>query len=172
MSGSVKNIFYFSGVFINLLTFICNASASPAIAGCPSGEIRHAVRFTAPQTRNAFIWPARHYASSLTGQQYPPMGQRFRLKAVFDISGFSSDTQVILRALKKYGMILADNGSSWFISGAPDPRWNNDVLHEFSRVSGSDFEAIDESSLMVSPDSGQTKQTPVRPSPPTGLIVQ
>jgi hypothetical protein len=137
-----------------------------------SGEIRHAVRFTAPQTRNTFIWPARHYASSLTGQQYPPMGQRFRLKATFDISGFSGDAQVILRALKKYGMILADNGSSWFISGAPDPRWNNDVLHELSRVSGYEFEAIDESSLMVSPDSGQVKQTPVRPSPPTGLTVQ
>lgn len=137
-----------------------------------SGEIGHALRFTAPQTRNTFIWPARHYASSLNGQQYPPMGQRFRLRAGFDISGFSSDTQVILRALKRYGMILADNGSSWFISGVPDPRWNNDVLHELSRVSGSEFEAIDESSLMVGPDSGQAKYAPVRPSPPTGLTVQ
>jgi hypothetical protein len=137
-----------------------------------SGEIKHAVRFTAPQTRRAFIWPARHYASSLTGQQYPPMGQRFRLKANLDISGFSGDAQVILRALKKYGMILADNGSSWFISGAPDPRWNNDLLHELSRVSGSAFEAIDESSLMISPDSWQVKQTLARPSPPTALTVQ
>jgi hypothetical protein len=137
-----------------------------------SGEIRHAIRFTAPQTRRAFIWPARHYASSLTGQQYPPMGQRFRLKANYDISGFSGDVQVILRALKKYGMILADNGSSWFISGVPDPRWNNDLLHELSRVSGSAFEAIDESSLMISPDSGQVKQTLARPSPPTTLTVQ
>jgi hypothetical protein len=137
-----------------------------------SGEIRHAVRFTAPQTRNTFIWPARHYASSLTGQQYPPMGQRFRLKATFDISGFSGDAQVILTALKKFGMILADNGSSWFISGAPDPRWNNDLLHELSRVSGAAFEAIDESSLMISPDSGQVKQTLVRPSPPRVLTGQ
>ena len=137
-----------------------------------SGEIRHAVRFTAPQTRNTFIWPARHYASSLTGQNYPPMGQRFRLKATFDISGFSSDAQVILRALKKFGMILADNGSSWFISGAPDPRWNNDVLHELSRVTGSQFEAVDESSLMVSPDSGQVRQILARPSPPTRLTSQ
>ena len=135
-----------------------------------SGEIKHAVRFTAPQTRNTFIWPARHYASSLTGKQYPPMGQRFRLKATFNISGFSSDTQVILRALKKYGMILADNGSSWFISGVPDPRWNNDVLHELSRVSGAEFEAIDESSLMVSPDSGQAKQTP--PVTPSSLAAK
>jgi hypothetical protein len=100
------------------------------------------------------------------------MGQRFRLKATFDISGFSSDTQVILRALKKYGMILADNGSSWFISGAPDPRWNNDVLHELSSIPGSEFEAIDESSLMVSPDSGQARQASAKPSPPTGLTAK
>ena len=132
-----------------------------------AGEIKHAVRFTAPQTRNAFIWPARHRASSLTGQQYPPMGQRFRLKADFNISGFSRDTQVILTALKKYGMILADNGSSWYISGAPDPRWNNDVLHELSGVTGSAFEAVDESSLMVNPDSGEV----VRPSAPTDLRI-
>jgi len=125
-----------------------------------SGEIKHAVRFTVPQTQNAFIWPARHRASSLTGQQYPPMGQRFRLKESFGISGFSRDTQVILTALKKYGMILADNGSSWFISGAPDPRWNNDVLHELSSVTGSAFEAVDESSLMVDPDSGQVNRLP------------
>jgi len=138
-----------------------------------AGEITHALRFTAPQTRKAFIWPARHQASSLTGQQYPPMGQRFRLKENFDISGFSRDAQVILTALKKYGMILADNGSSWYISGAPDPRWNNDVLHELGRVTGSVFEAVDESPLMISQDSGQAKQiSPVRPSPPTNLNVK
>jgi hypothetical protein len=122
-----------------------------------SGEIRHALRFTAPQTRKAYIWPARHYASSLTGTNYPPMGQRFRLKAGFDISGFSQQTQVILRALKSYGMILADNGSAWYISGAPDPRWNNDVLHELGRIAGSNFEAVDVSSLMVSADSAAVK---------------
>jgi hypothetical protein len=132
-----------------------------------SGEIKHAVRFTAPQTRNAYLWPARHRASSLTGQQYPPMGQRFRLKAGFDISGFSRDTKVILTALKKYGMILADNGSSWFISGAPDSRWNNDVLRELSRVTGSAFEAVDESSLMVNPNSGQVNRLPA----PTNLRI-
>ena len=133
-----------------------------------SGEIKHALRFTVPQTRKSFIWPARHYASSLTGQQYPPMGQRFRLKASFDISGFSRDTRIILTALKKYGMILADNGSSWYISGAPDPGWNNDVLHELGRVTGSAFEAIDESALMVDPNSGQVK----RPFPPENLRVE
>jgi hypothetical protein len=125
-----------------------------------SGEIRHAIRFTAPQTRREFIWPARHYASSLTGPQYPPMGQRFRLKADFDISSFSPEVQVILRALKRYGMILADNGSSWFISGAPDPGWNDDVLvNELRRVTGADFEAVDESSLMISQDSGQARHS-------------
>jgi hypothetical protein len=134
-----------------------------------SGEIKHALRFTAPQTRNAFIWPARHLASSLSGQHFPPMGQRFRLKAAFDISAFSPDAKVILTALKKYGMILADNGSSWYISGSPDPRWNNDVLHELGSITGSAFEAVDESSLMVSQDSGQVKGL----MPPTNLhIVQ
>jgi hypothetical protein len=121
------------------------------------GEIRHAVRVTAPQTRKAYVWPARHYASSLTGMQYPPMGQRFRLRADFDVSGFSPEVQVILRALKTYGMILADNGASWFISGAPDERWDNDALHELHQVHGSDFEAVNVSSLMVDFDSGQVK---------------
>ncbi len=123
-----------------------------------AGEIRHALRFTAPQTRDAHIWPARHDASSHTGTQYPPMGQRFRLKADFDISGFSPQVQVILQALKTYGMILADNGSAWYLSGVPDERWDNDVLHELHNVHGSDFEAVDESSLMVDPDSGQAQR--------------
>jgi hypothetical protein len=78
-----------------------------------AGEINHALRFTAPQTRRAYVWPARHYASTLTGLQYPPMDKRFRLKANFDVSGYSPQARVILQALKTYGMILADNGSSW-----------------------------------------------------------
>ena len=122
-----------------------------------AGEIPHALRFTVPQTRRAYVWPARHFASSLTGASYPPMGQRFRLRAAFDISGFSSEVQVILRALKTYGMILADNGAAWYLSGAPDERWNNDILHELGQVRGSDFEAVDVSSLMVSPNSGQAR---------------
>jgi hypothetical protein len=129
-----------------------------------AGEIKHALRFTAPETRKAHIWPARHNASDLTGTQYPPMGQRFRLRADYDISRFSRDTQVIRRALKKYGMILADNGSPWFISGAPDERWNNDVLRELRQVKGSAFEAVDTSSLMLNPNSGQAKAaTPFMP---------
>ena len=121
-----------------------------------AGEIRHAIRFTAPQTRNTYAWPARHYASSHTGAQYPPMGQRFRLKSNFDISPYSPEVQVILTALKKYGMILADNGSSWYLSGVPDERWDNNALHEFGQISGSAFEAVDVTSLMVDPNSGQT----------------
>ncbi|MCP4538689.1 MAG: hypothetical protein GY832_16260 [Chloroflexi bacterium] len=120
-----------------------------------AGEIRHAIRFTAPQTRRDYVWPARHYASSLTGSQYPPLGQRFRLRANFDISGFSPEVQVILQAFKTYGIILADNGSSWYISGVPDENWDNDVLRELRQVHGSDFEAVDVSSLIVDPDSGQ-----------------
>lgn len=123
-----------------------------------SGEIRHAIRFTAPQTRSAYVWPARHEASDLTGAQYPPLGQRFRLKASFDISGYSPQIQVILRAMKKYGIILADNGSSWYISGAPDERWDNDMLHELDQVTGSDFEAVDQSSLLVNVNSGQARR--------------
>jgi hypothetical protein len=118
------------------------------------GAIHHALRFTAPRTRKAYIWPARHYASSSTDPTRPPMGQRFRLRAGFDMTAFSAANQVILRALKTYGMILADNGSSWYLSGAPDERWDNDDLHELqNRVHGSDFEAVDESSLMIDPDS-------------------
>jgi hypothetical protein len=135
-----------------------------------SGEIHHALRFTVPRTRRAYLWPARHYASTLTGLQYPPMGQRFRLKAGFDLSGFSPETQVILSAIKKYGMILADNGGAWYISGVPDERWDNDVLvAELGRVKGSDFEAVDESSLMLSPDSGRARQTSPAGRPPSPL---
>jgi len=124
-----------------------------------SGEIRHAIRFTVPQTRREFVWPARHYASSLTGTQYPRMGERFRLKASFNIAPYPADVQVILRAMKKYGIILADNGSAWYISGKPDPRWNDDNLHTLSQLLGSNFEAVDATVLRVSPDSGAARQT-------------
>ena len=120
-----------------------------------AGVIPHAVRFTAPRTQRAFVWPARHFASSSTDPSLPPMGIRLRLKASVDISGFSTANQVILTALKQYGMLLADNGSSWFISGVPDARWNNDDLHALTQLQGADFEAIDESSLLTDPDSGQ-----------------
>jgi len=89
------------------------------------------------------------------------MGQRFRLKASFDISGFSTTNQVILRALQEYGMFVADNGSAWYLSGVPDPRWDDDDLHQLQdNVHGGDFEAVDESGLMLDPDSGQARQGP------------
>lgn len=128
-----------------------------------SGEIRHAIRFTAPQTQRAYVWPARHYASSLTAAQYPPMGQRFRLRADFPLTDFAPAMQVILRAMQKYGIILADNGSAWYISGAPDERWDNDVLHQIGRVKGSDFEAVDVSGLLFQADSGQVRPQVIVP---------
>jgi hypothetical protein len=137
-----------------------------------AGAIRHALRFTASMTRNAHIWPARHDASNNSGLNYPPMGQRFRLKSSYQIpSSFSPQTKVILQALKTYGMILADNGSDWYISGAPDPGWDdNRLVPELSQVKGSDFEAVDESSLMVDPNSGAVK-TYTQPPPRTWLPV-
>lgn len=120
-----------------------------------AGKITHAIRFTVEDTQRAYIWPARHYASSITDPRYPPMGQRFRLKASFDTSGYGPQSKVVLEALKKYGMILADNGGNWFISGVPDERWNNDDLNDLKELEGSDFEAVDESSLMIDPDSGR-----------------
>lgn len=143
-----------------------DAAGLPVVAGLvrfeevAAGQIRHAIRFTVPQTRRAYVWPARHYASTLTGTQYPPMGQRFRLKANFNLSGFAPEVQVILQAFKTYGIILADNGSAWYISGAPDARWNDDVLRQLNQVHGSDFEAVDVSSLMIDPNSGQARPGP------------
>jgi hypothetical protein len=122
-----------------------------------SGAIHHALRFTAARTQKAFVWPARHHAGSTTDSTVPPMGARFRLRASFDTSGFPKDARVILEALKTYGMILADNGSNWFLSGAPDEAWDNDALRTLRRVKGSDFEAVDSSSLIVSEDSGAVR---------------
>ncbi len=122
-----------------------------------AGEITHAIRFTVQKTQKAYVWPARHYASSQTGLQYPPMGQRFRLKASFDTSGYPPQARVVLEALKKYGMILSDNGGNWFISGVPDSRWDDTALNTLKQVKGSDFEAVDESSLMIAADSGKAR---------------
>jgi hypothetical protein len=108
--------------------------------------------------QRAYVWPARHYASTLTDPRYPPMGVRFRLRASFNIASYSPTNQIILRALKKYGMMLADNGSAWFISGAPDGRWDDTDLHNLTIIKGSDFEAVDVSSLMIDPNSGQALQ--------------
>jgi hypothetical protein len=111
------------------------------------GSIDHALRFTAPRTRNAYVYPARHRAGDGDDADLPPMGLRVRLKSSVDISEFPPQARVVLTALKRYGMLLADNGSPWYVSGAPDRRWDNDDLHSFSRLSGSDFEVVDSSSL-------------------------
>jgi hypothetical protein len=120
-----------------------------------SGEINHAIRFTVSETQRAYVWPARHFASDDTSTALPPMGQRFRMRSDFDISGFSADIQVILTAFKRYGIIVADNGSDWYVSGAPDERWDNDLLRELKTIPGSAFEAVDVSSLIVDADSGE-----------------
>lgn len=150
-----------------------DAAGLPILAGLlryeevAAGEIRHALRFTAPQTQRAFVWPARHYASKLTDPALPPMGQRFRLRKDFDVSRFDPEIQVVLRALQKYGLMLADNGSSWYIQGAPDPRWDNDLYRrELHQVFGRDFEAVDVTSLMLSPHSGRVRL--VEKSAPAG----
>ena len=105
-------------------------------------EIKHAIRFTAQITRRAYVAPARHWASSNTSVNRPPMGMKVRLKASFDISGFTPPMQVILRAMKKYGLILADNGSNWYFSGAPDMRWSDDELNQLKTLKGSNFEVV------------------------------
>ena len=111
------------------------------------GRIDHALRFTVSRTRRAYVYPARHFASSLTDPDLPAMGQRLRLKRDFDISDFPRQARVVLRALKEYGMLTADNGSDWFISGAPSSGWDNADLRALKRVPGSAFEVVDTSSL-------------------------
>jgi len=107
-----------------------------------AGAINHALRFTVPTTRRAFVLPATHWASSLTDPNSPPMGTRLRLKASFDVSSYPADDQVILMALKKYGMILADNGSGIFISGVPDNGWNNTNLNLLKQITASNFDVV------------------------------
>jgi hypothetical protein len=115
------------------------------------GVIDHALRFTVQRTRRAYVFPARHFASSLTDPNLPPMGLRVRLKASFDTRSFPPQARIVLDALKHYGMMVADNGSSWYISGVPDPGWNDDDLHQLGSVKGSDFEVVDTSSLGPGP---------------------
>jgi hypothetical protein len=108
-----------------------------------SGHIDHALRFTVSQTQRAYLHPATHWASSSTNPDRPPMGLRFRLKASFDVSTYHGQARVVLDALKKYGMIVADNGSNWFITGAADSRWDDDDLNQLKRVPGSAFEVVE-----------------------------
>lgn len=125
-----------------------DAAGLPILAGLARydevarGEIRHALRFTVARTRNAFVFPARHAASDLTDPDLPAMGQRFRLKASVDISGMPRQARVVATALKRYGMLLADNGSNWYLSGAPHPKWDDDALRALKALRGADFEAV------------------------------
>jgi hypothetical protein len=116
------------------------------------GVINHALRFTVSRTRNSFVHPATHGASDNYNTGYPPMGMRVRLKASFDISGFSPHVKVILTALKKYGMFVADNGSNWYISGVHDMRWDDDELGELKTIQGKNFEVVKMGSIVDMPD--------------------
>jgi hypothetical protein len=129
-----------------------DAAGLPILAGlavygeAASGAIRHALRFTAPCTSARYVYPARHEAGSC-GASAPPMGLRVRLRASVNISRLPRQARIVAQALKAYGMILADNGSPWFISGAPSPHWNDDALHQLDQLSGRDFQVVDTSSL-------------------------
>jgi hypothetical protein len=107
-----------------------------------SGEIDHALRVTVPATQRGYIHPATHFASDSSDPSLPPMGLRLRLKASFNLAGYHGEALVVLRALKRYGLIVADNGSPWYITGAPNPRWNNEDLDQLKSVPGSAFEAL------------------------------
>ncbi len=130
-----------------------------------AGEIAHALRFTASRTQKAYVWPARHYASSITDPNVPPMGARVRLKSSVNVSNYPPEVRIVLTALQRYGMLLADNGSNWYISGAPDERWNNDNLQRLRAITGSMLEFVDASSLMIHPDSGQARTGGTSPDP-------
>jgi hypothetical protein len=106
------------------------------------GRIRHALRVTVQRSRRAFVWPARHFASSDTDPALPRMGERLRLKAEVDISGLPRQARRIARGMKRYGLIVADNGSDWFVSGAPDPRWDDEQLRALRTLHGRDFEVV------------------------------
>ena len=121
-----------------------------------SGAINHALRFTAVRTDRSYLWPARHQAGAASNPALPPMGARFRLKSSFSISRYSPQAQVVLRAMEHYGMVLADNGSNWFFQGTQDA-WPDSLLSELKTIPSSAFEAVDESSLMIDPNSGAAR---------------
>lgn len=122
-----------------------------------AGHVGHAIRMTVQTTDKSFVWPARHQAGSVTDSNYPPMGARFRLKASVDISRFSRDSQVVLAAMKHYGLIVADNGSNWYFQGAAQPGWDNTMLDELKSIPAGDFEAVNTSSLIIDPNSGASR---------------
>jgi hypothetical protein len=147
-----------------------DAAGLPIFAGLArydevaAGAIRHAIRFAVTNSQKAYIYPARHDASSNTSTSLPPMGLRFRLKASFDTSGLTPQALIVATTLKRYGMMVADNGGNWFIGGAPDPGWNDADINNLKSIHGSDFEVVDTS--MMDPSTNT-----VPPTVPTGLAV-
>jgi len=129
-----------------------------------AGSIDHAIRFTVDCTRNTFLWPARHQAG-VNDKDCPPMGARFRLKASFKAAGFSPQAKVILRALKHYGMFVADNGSDWFFQGTLDESWTDDLLDQLKTIPASAFQAVDESDCRVAVNSARYDYGPGCPAP-------
>jgi hypothetical protein len=134
----------------------CDAAGLPVFPGLvrydevvEQGEIHHALRFTVTRSRRAYVAPARHFASSRTDANLPPMGMRVRLKASVDVSKFPPTARVILAALQRYGMIVADNGGDWYVSGAPDPRWSDDEISTVKRIKGRDFEVVHMGTLVT-----------------------
>jgi hypothetical protein len=124
-------------------------------------KIRHAIRFTTNVTDRSYLWPARHQAGSVDDPSYPPMGARFRLKRSYKISkGLRPDTRAILKAMKRYGMVLADNGSAWYFQGTSDERWPNDLLDELKQIPASAFEAVDTSGLRIKKNSMKVRKKP------------
>jgi hypothetical protein len=118
-----------------------------------AGRIDHAIRITVPRSQSTYVWPARH-AAGRGDASLPPMGLRIRLKSSVDTSRFPAQARVIAEAMKRYGVIVADNGSAWYVSGTQDNRWNNDQLRALSTLTGANFEAVDASGLMADPNSG------------------
>ncbi len=122
-----------------------------------SGHVDHAIRITVPVSATSYLWPARHQAGSTSDPNMPPMGLRLRLKSSIDPNAYPASVRPIVVALKTYGAIVADNGGPWFLSGVPDSRWDNDALHQLGSIKGTDWQAVDESSLQVSAGSGQAR---------------
>jgi hypothetical protein len=123
----------------------------PLLARYPevaSGQIDHALRVTVPETQDGYIHPATHFASSSSNPSLPPMGLRLRLKASYSLAGFHGQSLIILEALKRYGLIVADNGSPWYITGAPNPDWNDEDLEQIKQVPGSEFEAVESGPIL------------------------
>src|SRR3954449_5290918 len=135
-----------------------------------AGEIDHPIRITLRRTDRRYVWPARHQAGS-NDPTAAPMGAWLRLKSTVDPARFGPEARVVIRALQQHGAIVADNGSSWYISGAPDDRWDNDDLHGLGALHGSDFEFVDPSGLTTDPDSGRIATTPARSDVPGGLTL-